>query len=78
MNCCMSAVNYSLYLSDVGLPHSVCLTVGMRNIMTENNALAANITLCHRQLPPYIVVDYFNKISKKYFSIKHLELQVFF
>ena len=48
MNCCMSAVNYSLNLSDVGLPHSVCLTVGMRNIMTENNALAANITLCHR------------------------------
>lgn len=47
VNGLVSTVNNSLNLSDVGLPCSVCLTVRVRNIKTENNALAANIAFCH-------------------------------
>ena len=42
-----SAVNHSLYATNVGFPCSVCLTVGMGNVMSENNALSANAAFCH-------------------------------
>ena len=40
-------VNNSLYLTDVGLPSSVGLSVRVGNVMTERNALAADFALCH-------------------------------
>ena len=43
----MSSVNDSLNLTDVGLPCSVSLTVGVRNVVSENNTLAANAALSH-------------------------------
>ena len=41
------SVDNSLDLSYVRLPSSVGLAVGMGNVETKNNALAADITLCH-------------------------------
>ena len=43
----VGAVNNSLYLSDVGLPGSVGLSVGVRNLETKNHGLFTEITLCH-------------------------------
>ena len=43
----MSAVNNSLYLADIGLPCSVRLTVGVRNVVSESNTLTANATFSH-------------------------------
>jgi hypothetical protein len=40
-------VFYYLYLANIGLPTSVCLAVGVRNVMSENNAFSANTALCH-------------------------------
>ena len=50
------AVDNSLDLSYVRLPSAVGLTVRVRNVETKNNALTADITLCHyrRHLHPYI------------------------
>ena len=47
-----STVDDSLYLSDVGLPGSVGLTVRVRNSETELNGLSTNTALCHDFLPP--------------------------
>lgn len=47
MHCLICAVDNSLDLSYVRLPSSVGLAVGMGNIETKNNALSADITLCH-------------------------------
>ena len=41
-------VDNDLNGSDVRLPSSVGLSVGVGNVVTEHNAFAANITLCHR------------------------------
>ena len=43
----MSSVNNSLYLTDIGLPGSVSLAVGVGNVMSKGNALAADGALCH-------------------------------
>ena len=48
------SVDNSLDLSYVRLPSSVGLAVGMGNVETKNNALAADITLCHFRTPPSI------------------------
>lgn len=40
-------VNYSLYLADIGLPSSVCFSVRVGNILTENNTFSTNTALCH-------------------------------
>ena len=40
-------VNDSLYLTDVGLPRTVGLAVGVRNVLTEHYAFAAYTALCH-------------------------------
>lgn len=48
----MFAVYYSLNLSDVRFPCSVCLAVGMGNVVTECNALSADAALCHIIIPP--------------------------
>ena len=40
-------VNNCSYLTDIGLPSSVCLAVRMRNGLTENNAFTADTALCH-------------------------------
>ena len=41
------AINHSSYLTDVGLPSSVCFTMRVRNCLSEDNALSANTALCH-------------------------------
>ena len=43
----MSTVNDSLYLSDVRLPGSVGLAVGVRHVVSEGNALTADTALSH-------------------------------
>ena len=48
----IGTVNLSLYPTNVGLPGSVGLTVRVRNVLTENNALSTNTALCHDNLPP--------------------------
>ena len=40
-------VNDSLYLTDIGLPRTVGLAMGVGNVLTEHNALSANTALCH-------------------------------
>ena len=40
-------VNNCLHLADVGLPRTVGFTVGVRNVLTEHNALTAYTALCH-------------------------------
>ena len=47
-------VNDCLNLSDVGLPGSVGLTVRVRYVVSEYNALAADAALCHWVTPPFI------------------------
>ena len=41
------AVNDCSYLANVGFPCSVCLAMGVRDGLSENNTLSANATLCH-------------------------------
>ncbi len=43
----VSTVYICLYFSDIGLPLSVGLTIGMGNILTEHYAFAAEFTLSH-------------------------------
>ncbi len=43
----VASVHNCLYAADVGLPGSVGLTVGVGNVVSEDNALTANLTLCH-------------------------------
>ena len=43
----MRTVDDSLYLTDVGLPSSVSFTVGVRNVVSERNALTADTALSH-------------------------------
>lgn len=43
----MRTVYYSLNLADVGLPRSVGLPVGVRNIVPKSNTLTANTALSH-------------------------------
>jgi hypothetical protein len=47
VNGTVSTVNNCLYLTDVGLPGSVGLTVRVGNVMSKGNALTANATLSH-------------------------------
>ena len=42
-----SAADRNLYLADVGLPTSVGLAVGVRNVLTEHNAFVADAAFCH-------------------------------
>lgn len=42
-----STVYQSLYLADIGLPGSIGLTVGVRNVVTKHDTLSANTTFCH-------------------------------
>ena len=43
----IATVNYGLYLADVRLPGSVGLTVRVRNVVSESDALTANATFSH-------------------------------
>ena len=54
----MSSVNNSSYLANVGLPHSVGFAVGVRDVLSEDNALSADITLCHLKTPPITAIRY--------------------
>ena len=47
VNGLIATVNYSLNLADVRLPGSVGLTVRVRNVVSESNALTANATFSH-------------------------------
>ena len=49
-----STAHESLYAADVRLPSSVGTSVGVGNLDTKGNALAANIALCHFPAPPYL------------------------
>ena len=40
-------VNDSLNLADIGLPRTVGLAVGVRNVLTEHYAFSAYTALCH-------------------------------
>ena len=40
-----STIDNRLHALDIGLPHSVGASVGVRNLNAESNALAANIAL---------------------------------
>lgn len=42
-----SAVNDRSDLAHVGFPRSVGLAVRVRDVLSENDALSANITFCH-------------------------------
>ena len=42
---CLAA--FQFHLANVGLPASVGFAVGVRNVLTENNALATDTTFCH-------------------------------
>ena len=46
-NSSVTTVYNRLNLTDVGLPGSVCLTVRVRHVVSENYALTANATLSH-------------------------------
>ena len=48
----VSSVNNGSYLAHVRLPHSVGSTMGVGNVLSEDDALSANITLCHLKTPP--------------------------
>ena len=48
----VAAVYNSLDTTDVRFPSSVGLAVGVRNVMTEHNALSAKVTFCHELTPP--------------------------
>ena len=52
MNSCVRTVYNSLNLSDVGLPGSVSLAVGVGYVAAKGNALAADAALCHFNIPP--------------------------
>ena len=45
--CLVGSVNNGLNLTNVRLPSSVGLTVRVRNVVSECNALAANTALSH-------------------------------
>ena len=47
VNRLIATVNYGLYLADVRLPGSVGLTVRVRNVVSESNALTANAAFSH-------------------------------
>jgi hypothetical protein len=46
-NSSVTTVNYRFNLTDVRLPGSVCLTVRVRHVVSESNALTAYATLSH-------------------------------
>jgi hypothetical protein len=46
------AVDNCLYAADVCLPGSVGLAVRVGNVVSKDNALAADFTLCHFKFPP--------------------------
>ena len=48
----VSAVYNSLNLSDIGLPRSVGLAVGVGYVAAKGNTLAADAALCHFNIPP--------------------------
>ena len=47
VNSSVCSVNYSLNSTDVRLPGSVGLTVGVRHVVSESNALTADTALSH-------------------------------
>ena len=46
-------VHDCLDLANIGLPGAIGFTVGVRNILTVDNTLSADTTLCHYLTPPY-------------------------
>ena len=64
----MSTVDYSLYLSYVGLPASVGLSVGVGNVATEGYALSANFTLISH-LPHLLVPIVFIRFRNVFISM---------
>ena len=46
-NGCRSSVDNGFDSADIGLPGSVGLAVGVRDVVSEDDALSANFTFCH-------------------------------
>ena len=46
-NSSVGTVHNSLYLTDIGLPGSIGLTVGVRHVVSEGYALTADTALSH-------------------------------
>ena len=53
------AVHNCLDLSDVGLPGTIGMTVGMGNVASEDDALSAEFTLCHFEFLHIYTVNYY-------------------
>ena len=63
------AVDNRFDTADVGLPCSVRLTVGVRNVMSERDALTANAAICHFDTMINFHVDYFlRNLPHKYYA----------
>ena len=60
---------------DVGLPGSVRTSVRVRNLYTESNILATNITFCHVSAPP---LKGLNRIATVVFYQIHFAIASFF
>ena len=52
VNGLVRSVDNGLYTADVCLPGSVGLTVRVGNVVSEDDALSADFTLCHFKIPP--------------------------
>ena len=72
----IGSVDNSLNLADIRLPGSVGLAVGMGNVVTKGNALAANTALSHFDTSKFgpegtksLYIFCFSQIDKQYYSI---------
>ena len=67
-----SAVDDSLYLTNIGLPGSVGVTIRVGNALSENNALSANFTLCHVSITkPFLIFSKSLSASKHKTDVTH-------
>jgi hypothetical protein len=68
----MGAVDDSLDFSDIGLPSSVGLAVGMGVVVPEGNALTADCALSHSDTPPSWIL---NQVNEPYYSTAYFKMQ---
>ena len=75
-------VNDCLYLADIGLPHTVGLTIGVRYTLAVYHAFSTNTALCHighlliMDFRPAVQTD--NSYNAPYYIIFLFGLQAFF
>ena len=71
------AVYNGLNLADVGLPSSVCLTVGVGNIVSKNNTLTAYATLSHFYTSSILPKRAFHKSTHTILTYKYVKCKCF-